>query len=253
MTPWKFITRPDPKPWPAIIDAPAGQGEPYVYRVPFPPQAGRRVRDVNGHVWLIDPTGDVARTDDPSIILTWGQLIATGPLALLELTDQEKASEDLYGPVGARWGIPGTPCAFGGCALDTGHAGVHQDQHGQALGVTAEATELYVQPPAGAMLSRICTCGVIRHTALQHEPGCARYVTPNDGGLVPTGWDPERTSAIDIIAPPADEPAPGMSSLPVENMEPAIAKPRATKRTRSAGTSSTPATGRRRAPRKAQP
>src|SRR4029077_797900 len=156
----------------------------------FPPPAGRRVRDRLDRTWSIDPTGDVHRSDDPSIILTWAQLIGeAGPLELLELTDAEKDSEALYGPVGARWGVPGTPCAYEGCALDVGHAGIHRDADGQALGVTDAATEPYVHPAHGAMLSRVCTCGVIKHTALQHEPGCARYVTPIDNGLVPTGWE----------------------------------------------------------------
>src|SRR4029077_4801446 len=87
---------PAPAPWPATIDAPAEEGGPYVYRVPFPPPAGRRVADRDGNAWIIDATGDVAREDDLSIVLTWPQLIATGPLHLIELTAAERVSETLY-------------------------------------------------------------------------------------------------------------------------------------------------------------
>ena len=256
---WKFLSRPDgPQPWPAVIpNAPAEQGEPYVYRVPFPPPSGRRVRShKTGQVWVIDPTGDVARDDDRSIVLTWGQLIGDhGPLELLELTPEETASEAVYGPIGARWGDPDTPCAYEGCALGTGHAQTHRDAAGNVLGMTEKATEKYVDPPPGQMLSRICTCGVVKHTAKQHEPGCARYVTPRQDDTVPAAlpmsadeWLADKGMAPGMILaqPDPETGAPG----PIEvHEQPAVAKPR-TRRARSAGTTSpAPATGRKRNPR----
>ncbi len=257
MSLWKFVSRPDPQPWPAVIpNAPADQGEPYVYRVPFPPPSGRRVRSAKtGHVWVIDPTGDVAREDDRSIVLTWSQLIGQdGPLELLELTDQERASEALYGPIGARWGDPDTPCAYEGCALGTGHGTVHRDAAGNPLGMTDKATEVYTDPPRGQMLSRICTCGVVKHTAKQHEPGCARYVTPRQDDTAPSAlpmsadeWlaDKGMAPGMILIQPDPETGAPG----PITVEQPAVPKP-ATKRRRSAGTSSpAPAPARKRTPR----
>lgn len=235
----------------AARDARAELGEPDVYRNPYPPAAGRRLISAHepAHIWIIDVTGDVAREDDRSIILTWGQLLAFGPVQVLPLTDAEKASEPLYGPVSARWGTPGTPCAFDGCALDLGHASVHVDAGGNPLGVTTEATEQYVQPAPGVMLSRKCTCG----NHLQHQPGCDRYVTPNAGVLEPVGWTPEAihdavTSAVAgdlVVIIDLDETPPDNASMSA----PKPATP-ARKRAPRKATPPTP-TPRKRAPRKA--
>jgi len=101
------------------------------------PPAGRRVRDKDGDIWIVnrrgwsdpdDPTGFVYPT--VSIVqlkgmdliqpdvntdghLLWTDfLFRNGPAELVPLTDQEARDESLYGPYGARWGNPDVPCPY---------------------------------------------------------------------------------------------------------------------------------------------
>lgn len=199
-----FFTRRDPlpiNPWPGRIAAPGADPGPPTYRMPYPPESGRRVRShADDQVYVITPEGNVrletlpGDPDEPAD-MRWGDLLAAGPAELLPLTDEETASARLYGRVGARWGKPGTPCAFTGCALDVGHVGPHYDQHGAGLDLTHHADRQYVDPPRGMMLRRICTCG--NHA--QHQPGCARYVAPLDS---PEGLD-QVAADLALVVPEA--------------------------------------------------
>lgn len=116
----------------------------------------------------------------PGDILAWSALLETrGRVALVPLTDDEKAGEALYGPLGARWADPNGPaCPYlGGCALRTGHAGGHVDRQGDPCPLTEG-----IDPSIGEADHTECTCG---HPSL-HRPGCPRdpYRDGGPGSLV---------------------------------------------------------------------
>jgi hypothetical protein len=250
MNPLQFLTRPDPMPWPGRTNAGAEPGEPYKYRNPYPPPAGRKVRDRKGDIYVITPSGHARldTTDDVADV-RWGDLLAAGPVELVELTDAEKASEPVYGPIGARWGKPGTQCAYQFCALDQGHVGGHYDQAGNQLGMTDHADRMYVDPPRGMMLRRICTCG--NHA--QHQPGCARYVEPLAPMEHATHNGPNSLEAFGNLIG-ADDPAPTVAEQVADAVWPEPVKPPRKRTPRKvAGVAGPAPTGRKRAPRKAQP
>lgn len=149
-----------------------------LYQLPGRPPAGRHVQAL-GSTWLCLRDGRFAYAEGAGVDETvrhrdWYELFAHGSVRLLPLTDEERASEALYGPIGARWGDPDTPCPYIGCAQGVGHTGDHVNEHGEHLGVTPEATEPH--PTGGAVgLSQAkavrCTCG----NPANHQRGCPRY------------------------------------------------------------------------------
>lgn len=184
------------------------------YAIQGAPPTGRTVRDQNGNLWTRHSTPLTFDPDDGEDLAHFGQwgvwrfqpdpftvayerpwyelLARYGPVTLEPLTDEEIASETLYGPVTARWGNPDEPCPYRehlpgaiatgamvagpwvGCSLGVGHIGWHRDDAGNELRGQSDAPLV----PAGdtsitpAEASRVpCTCG---HPE-RHRPDCARY------------------------------------------------------------------------------
>jgi hypothetical protein len=164
--------------------------EPVVtYAIPLPPPVGRSVTDRWDHRWTVQPNGSVARSDDHDRTSPWSWhtfLNIFGPATLAELTEQERASEALYGPIGMRWADPdGPPCPYNEhrgipredqpdeyrpCALRIGHGGPHRDPAGAVLGEDSTMEGPIAVTPQQAARS-LCTCG----RPDQHQPGCPRY------------------------------------------------------------------------------
>ena len=182
------------------------------YALPGPPPTGRHVMTPSGKVFerttfgtgaQFGPWGawhDVEESDRPDIDrwhISWAELLIKGPLVLLPLNEIERAQAILYGPPGARWGDPNTPCGYGlrdarsvpekflgmECDLGQGHIGAHKDEHGIELPILstyqdppAPNTTSYPngRPPAAALPPHVvndpCTCG---HPAA-HRAGCPR-------------------------------------------------------------------------------
>lgn len=166
-----------------------------IYRLPGAPPVGRHVLTNNGRIFVrVDPHpdetylhGDIGpwglfqevietpnQIDQDLDRRPWGSLLAyDGPLTLLPAAPEDRAIAVLYGPAGARWGDPDTPCPYRGCVYGTFHTGAHIDDTGALLGqttldpgaktVTAAVTRQDLETP--------CTCG----TPHQHQPGCPRY------------------------------------------------------------------------------
>lgn len=174
--------------------------EPVVtYAIPGPPPTEHKVTDMLGVVWIrmkdglfteLDP--DTGRPANVNQAETWVWLLQQGPLTLVPWTEEEKAEHELYGPPGARWGDPHTPCPWwesfmgptdGSCALGIHHIGLHRNSKGEALGETPapdQALPPYDQPSevaGGAGISpheaaeTPCTCG----NPAVHQPGCPRF------------------------------------------------------------------------------
>lgn len=165
---------------------------PIVLELPGPPPTGRRV--TNGKsTWerhaSDDRDGAWVCVDGPDPYghpMSWLGLIGTyRRLTLVPLTEEELSDEELYGPVTARWGDPGTPCPYSGCSLGHGHAGPHKDAALEILDLLdadpwgTKTTAAHVPTPSGLRdavgreLSDdvACTCD---HPE-RHRPGCARY------------------------------------------------------------------------------
>lgn len=185
-------------PPPTGVDGP----EPVTYQLPGAPPTERKVTD-GGRTWVRHPSGAWASAFDsnPEVFWTWAELLDSyGILTLVPLTPDEEQEAALYGPPGARWGDPHTPCPYGSygaislgvtvyidiepdvlddapirCVLGVGHVGPHIDQNGNWLGQTV-ATEFNLAGSAGITPQQAaqtpCTCG----NPAQHQPGCPRYV-----------------------------------------------------------------------------
>lgn len=170
--------------------------KPTTYTIPLPPPVGRRVRTAEVRdtktgelklpelLWTVQPDGTL--TDQYGAFGTWVWVLETfGVAELVELTDDEHASAELYGPVGMRWADPDGPmCPYAeyvgshdpetpdlrDCALRVGHGGPHRDTHGQVLGLNSIVEgPLNVTPQVAAQTP--CTCG----RPDQHQPGCPRH------------------------------------------------------------------------------
>lgn len=169
------------------------------YSLPGAPPSEHRVRDAKGRIFARErnlpddgysygPWGSWVQIGDGENLFpaelfhdepfqlryAWGPLLHFGPLTLIPFTEQEKAVAAVYGPPGARWGSPGTPCPYEGCALSVGHIGAHRGPDGSPLGVTMPDGSLVpfqgrISPHEAAEFP--CTCG---HPG-QHRPGCTRY------------------------------------------------------------------------------
>jgi hypothetical protein len=173
--------------------------DPQVYRLPGAPPTGRTVKqhgveddsEYAARRWTRQADGlwsDSGRTFNFERF-AWGYILdAYGPLELVPLTDEETASEALYGPVSARWGNPDQPCPYidtrpavaVSCVLGVGHVGPHRDLLGGALGETTLDPD---QPSAATGISphdasaEPCTC----HRPDRHRPGCPRYIRTTGG------------------------------------------------------------------------
>lgn len=202
----------------------ASEGGPEVgpvitYSLPGQPTTGRTVsgstqeadrtwkRHTDGTWELMTSTlGDNAEEMPASVavdrgdIWTWAEMLEECTLTLVPLTDAEKESELLYGPVGARWGNPDEPCPYWAylteealvqthCALGLNHVGVHEDREGRPLGVVPEAVGAAritaAISPQASVETGLCTCG---HPG-QHQPGCPRY--DRVSGIIDMGDDPD--------------------------------------------------------------
>lgn len=155
------------------------------YAIPNPPPLEYRVVDRTGQKWthLKDAPGWFDR-DDSGRREEWVDLLdAFGPVTLDEWTDEERASFELYGPPGARWGNPAQPCSHYACSLGWGHTGLHiNDVTGEPIepppadGTTVDAG---ITPHESSETP--CTCG---HPD-RHRPGCPRYA--RTAGLTTAG------------------------------------------------------------------
>lgn len=162
---------------------------PTTYAIPGAPPTDRKVTN-EVRTWQRHKDGLWFDLDDPGARgWEWVELLQDhGPVRLVPLTVQEHADAVLYGPPGARWGDPDTPCPYyttvdnltggqpqGVCALGVGHISVHRDSTGQALGQTtappddAPTAAVGVTPHEASR--RPCTCG----DPARHRQGCARY------------------------------------------------------------------------------
>lgn len=160
------------------------------YRLPGAPPTGRHVLTANGCVyrreshaseeflpwgaWLLVRDPEAPHGPDPDGYLSWAQLLELGPLTLLPESEYERAQAVLYGPAGARWGDPDTPCPYKECTLGTNHIGTHKDVDGNPLGVRPVDTDGRIHNPGITphMASRVfCTCG----SPAMHKPDCPRY------------------------------------------------------------------------------
>jgi hypothetical protein len=170
-----------------------GEDTPIVYDLPPEPVTERRLEDCDGAIWVRLSDGDYRLTEvgtsdfDPGTVgwrLPWVRLLVERrPLKLLPLTEREQAQAVLYGPPGARWGSPNTPCPYMHhypadegqasvtvlCALGRGHIGPHLDKEGDALPFTPAPEPTGAEEAAAREV--ICTCG----NPAEHQPGCPRY------------------------------------------------------------------------------
>lgn len=177
-------------PWNAIQTTTVADAVPVRLVLPGRPETGRTVRDVAGKLWRCLPDGELEslpgdEEEGPgwSVTIGWLALLLRGPVDLLPLTPAEEADAALYGPPGARWGDPATPCPYSAgyavCALGVGHIGPHKDADGNALGLTD------VDEDQGVTTARVdvedtetpCTCG---HPEA-HTPDCARFPRRSGG------------------------------------------------------------------------
>jgi len=145
--------------------------QPVVYTMPGPPPIERRVLDRTGLAWH-HAEDDQWYASDSRERTSWVDLLADrAPLILVSLTDEERESERMYGPLGARWGDPTKPCPYIGCRYRLGHIGGHVNRHGDVMLGTgvSDAGSLSVSPQEAA--ETLCTCG---HPEA-HRPGCPRY------------------------------------------------------------------------------
>lgn len=174
--------------WHRQIDGTEPYGKPN--RLTGPPPVGRRVTYSGQTFRRVDvpPSWDDRATGNgltyfvtepplATAYFTWDELIATygHGLTLVPLTKAEEASEELYGPIGARWGNPDVPCPYPECVLGIRHARQHLDINGDPLGQTAppapDEPSVRVAASLAEATASPCICG---HPE-QHQPGCPRY------------------------------------------------------------------------------
>jgi hypothetical protein len=167
--------------------------EPTVYTLPGAPPTGSTVRDRNGVLWrrILPPEDGYAYgqwgawrrpyPDDYADLLTyaWAPLLASrGPLVLQEPTDEERASETLYGPLTAPWGDPLARCPYPGCELGHGHIGAHIDSDHEEIHGPDRPIEIAVSTSVTEEdLSTYCTC----RRPGRHLPSCPRYTRTTGG------------------------------------------------------------------------
>jgi hypothetical protein len=158
---------------------------PTSYRLPGAPPTGSHVLTNPGGVFVrvpdrADSQGqwgmweEVRDDDETPIQVPWSLLLEYGPLILLPETEKDRASAVLYGPVGARWGDPDSPCPYRDCGLGLNHTGPHKDPQGTPLGVTEADPGGRVHTSSitpGVNSQVICTCG----TPANHQPQCPRF------------------------------------------------------------------------------
>jgi hypothetical protein len=162
---------------------------PQVWEVPLPqpPPEGTHFTDQFNQTWVMLANGEAQALDpdDPRpTILSWSTLIGQG-----KLTEAPDPFAELYGPAGARWGLPGVPCPMVACELYQGHAGPHK-RNGEVLGATewdGSVGNPGVTPQQAAQTP--CTC----LTPAVHTPDCPRYARTSGEARSWTfgelGWD----------------------------------------------------------------
>jgi hypothetical protein len=170
------------------------------YEMPAPPVCERHVRDRYGSTWYRRTDGSFLLADkddaDPAFFGVgyadqWPWLLdRRGPLELVPLTLDELAMAELYGPPGARWGDPSTPCGYPECSGGIHHAGGHFDEHGNPLGQTVADGSTTNANVTREDMERICTC----LTPSAHTADCPRYPYPR---TVIDGRDDESTPLHD--------------------------------------------------------
>lgn len=171
---------------PAEPTEPTEPAAPATYALPGSPPTGTRLKGRSGKIyhrvppaahWSNNPLpadayGYWAEVNDdaetPTLYGWHWLLLEDGPLAGIPPTPEEIEEERLYGPVGARWGDPGTPCPFLGCALGVGHIGWHRRDDGSEF--TFDPDPSLTPPSTKPHMDVLCTCG----RPAMHEPGCPR-------------------------------------------------------------------------------
>lgn len=163
------------------------------YDIPGAPPTERCVTGM-GRTWQRRATGmwrlvssvhdEQGGRPDGSDDVRWVDVLTDyGPVTLVPLTTDDELDAALYGPPGARWGLPDVACPYRAegehrdiivpCHLGLNHAGAHRDQLGNELGMTradlTHPTAARITPQEAAEVP--CTCG----TPAAHQPGCARY------------------------------------------------------------------------------
>lgn len=166
------------------------------YSLPGAPPTGSQVMTTMGLVFERRPAHEYPSIDDAwgvweevgaedPMVSTWGPLLTRyGTLTLLPESPEERALAAVYGPAGARWGDPDTPCPYVGplgpdegthktCALGIGHVGPHRDWEDEPLGMTSgtwtRRTSAAVAPQD---MQDLCTCG----SPGRHKVGCPRHI-----------------------------------------------------------------------------
>lgn len=173
----------------AVLPAPPenfyGSKIPTVFTLPAEPNVGRQVTDKDGDSW--ERRGDglwhiSANADHPHTGLTWNQFATYFPAILVEWTEADLAEHALYGPPGARWGDPNTPCPYikfspatgdelGRCSLGLHHTGGHRDPWGNEIVPVEPDGSTTTAAVTAQDLAEPCTCG---HPDA-HIAGCARF------------------------------------------------------------------------------
>lgn len=198
---------PPPEPMPAVEDIrPAPRP---TYGIDEPPPIESELTDRNGSVWRVGrqpsnaPYVELVRVGyqaDPfhyvGMVLSWAEALTS--CGRLTLNDQDPTDEELYGPWGGRWGVPGEPCPIPQCRYGRNHTGPHRDHAGQALAVAHDEPlgPTSVTPHEAAEV--ICTCG----SPAAHKVTCPRYLR-----MHPPGTPATHMVVIDDQDGSNDEPA----------------------------------------------